>query len=303
MGAVQKMPPASAGTDGMTNYPAPVNQFNRLIYVSGSEATGTYRLGSRWNNIHNGQSYDSRNCSAAIGAVAIDAHTGGKIKSSPNAIRNNQYDWSGGIGLDDVNVAWARLWPGNQLILPSSHSWADTLASVRENRFVAIQGDNDQMGVYSCQSGGNFDHAYGLAGYRASDGRVLLYDPLCHHARWVPQYPIRAAAEKLARAQRGTSSRLFVGLTRVMPPPYDAGVTYRYGGVRHQGRWLARRDDVPVRSGPGTQYGKVDELDHREAFAARQATSQWIGTADGRRWCFKRVMWFAGAIVGTETIA
>ncbi len=197
-------------------YPAPINQFSRLRYVSGTKPTGTYALGTRWNQVRNGVAYDGLNCTSAVGAIAIDAHTGGRILSSPPQIRNAQYDWSGGIGLDDVNVAWNRLWPGNQLYLPQAHDWADTLATLKDGRFVAIQGDNDQMGPYTCQVGGTFDHAYGLAGWRSSDGRVLLYDPLCHHARWVPQYAIRAAAEKLALAQRGTRSRLFVGITKVM---------------------------------------------------------------------------------------
>lgn len=291
----------------MANYPDPINQFNRLILVSGTAPTGSYKLGSAWNNVHNGSDYDGRNCTAAMGAVAIDAHTGGRIQSNPAQIRNAQYDWSGGIGLDDVNVAWSRLWPGNQLILPQAHDWSDVIASVRENRFAIVQGDNDRMGVYSCQSSFTGDHAYGIGGYRASDGRVLFYDPLCHHARWIPQWPIRAAAEKLALAQRGTRGRLFVGLTRVMPPPYDGGVVLRYGGTpTHRGRYLARRDDVPVRSGPGTSYPKVAELDHRESFAARQSVvkgGRWFGTADGKRWVYHEVMWYAGAIVGTETIS
>lgn len=292
------------------NYPDPINQFNRLIYVSGTVPTGTYIKGSRWNNTHNGQNWDGRNCTAAMGAVLIDAHTGGKIKSSPPQIRNNQDDWSGGIGWDDVQVAWKRLWPSQELLLPSAHSWADVIASLKEGRFVGIQGDNDRMGIYSCQSGFTGDHAYGLAGYRSTDSRVLKYDPLCHHASWVPQTQIRAAAEKLAMVQRGTTQRLFVALTRVMPPPYDGGVTLRYGaypvGV---GRYLARRDDVPVRSGPGTKYAKVAELDHRESFAARQAVrpggmgGRWYGTKDGTKWVYQEVMWYAGPITGTETIA
>lgn len=204
------------------NYPDPINQFSRLIQVSGSDGTGTYALGSRWNNIVNGRNWDGANCTAAMGAVAIDAHTGGRVKSNPAQIRNAQSDWSGGIGLDDVNDAWAKLWPGNQLSLPVA-DWADTLYALKQGRFVLIQGDYDQIPyAYQCQKNGTFDHAFGLAGWRASDGRVLYYDPLCKHATWVPQYVIRTSAEKLALAQRGTRSRLFVGLTKIMPPAFVA---------------------------------------------------------------------------------
>ncbi len=198
-------------------YPAPINQFSRLRYVSGTKPTGTYALGTRWNQVRNGVAYDGLNCTSAVGAIAIDAHTGGRILSSPPQIRNAQYDWSGGIGLDDVNVAWNRLWPGNQLYLPQAHDWADVIATLKDRRFVAIQGDYDQIPyAYQCQKYGRFDHAFGLGGFRSSDARVLLYDPLCTHAVWIPQYAIRGAAEKLALAQRGTRSRLFVGITKVM---------------------------------------------------------------------------------------
>lgn len=288
----------------MPNYPDPINQFNRLVYVSGTPPTGSYVLGSRWNNMHNGQNWDGRNCSAASGAVLIDAHTGGRIKSNPVQIRNHQSDWSGGIGWDDVNEAWADLWPGNQLILPNA-DWADVIAALKEGRAVGVQYDYDQVQYgYQCQKGGTFDHAGVLAGFRASDARVLYYDPLCRHATWVPQYVVRTGAEKLALAQRGTKSKLFVALTKVMPPP-PSGVTFRYGGVpKNQGRYLARRDNVPVHSRPDPTSGRVAELDHRESFAARQSASsgRWLGTADGTRWVYREVMWYSGGITGTEDI-
>lgn len=284
--------------------PDPINQFSRLIYVSGGEPTGTYALGSRWNNTHNGQVWDGRNCTAAVGAIAIDAHTGGRITSNPAQIRNHQNDWAGGIGLDDVNAAWADLWPGNQLVLPQA-DWADVIQALKERRFVAIQGDYDQIPyAYQCQKGGTFDHAFGLGGFRSTDARVLLYDPLCKHAVWVPQYVIRTSAEKLAIAQRGTRSRLFVGLTRVMPPPYDGGVTYRYGGQPvGRGRYLARRDNVPVHSRPDVASSKVAELDHRESFACRQSVGRWRGNATGTKWVYAEVMWYSGRITGTEDIS
>lgn len=297
----------------MSNYPSPINQFSRLIHVSGTEPTGTYALGSRWNNTHvnpaNGrvENWDGRNCTAAVGAIVIDAETGGRIRTSPNRIRNAQLDWSGGIGLDDVNYAIRNVYGAQHtMALPGSANWTDVLQALRERRFVAIQGDYDQVPyAYQAQKGGTFDHAFGLGGYRATDGRVLYYDPLDRHAKWVPQSVIRPAAEKLALVQRGSRARLFVGFTRPMPPPYVASVTYRYGGQpRFRGRYLARRDNVPVRSGPGTQYPVVTTLDHREDFAARQSVrdGQWLGTADGTRWVFRSVMWLAGGLTGSELV-
>jgi hypothetical protein len=242
-----------------------------------------------------------------MGALLIDAHSGGKKLSSPPQIRNNQNDWSGGIGWDDVNVALWNLY-GLRLTIPPSADWYDVLGWLKVGRCVGIQGDYDQVPyAYQCQKGGTFDHAFALAGYRSSDGRVLRYDPLCKNATWIPQSAIRGAAEKLALAQRGTRSRLFVMLTGPMPliaatyPP----VTYRYGGQPiGRGRFLARRNDVPVRSGPGTQYGKVAELDYRQDFACRQTVNsgRWLGNSDGRKWVYSEVMWHAGALTGNEVI-
>lgn len=289
------------------NLPRPVNQFNRLIHVSGAEPTGTYSLGSRWNNIVNGQNWDGRNCTAAMGALLIDAHTGGKKTSSPPQIRNHQNDWSGGIGWDDVNVSLSALF-GIRLAIPTSADWYDVLGWLKSGHAVGIQGDYDQVPYdYQCQKGGTFDHAFALAGYRTTDGRVLRFDPLCKNASWVPQSAIRSAAEKLALVQRGTKGRLFVMLTGVMPliVPTFPPVTYRYGGEpRFRGRYLARRDNVPVRSKPSPTATKVAELDYRQDFACRQsaASGRWLGNADGTKWVYKEVMWYAGGLTGNEVI-
>jgi hypothetical protein len=192
-------------------YASPINQFLRLVYNSGSVPTGSYSLGLPW-----GTSYDGLNCTAAMGALLIDAHTNGRHKTTPPAIRSHQHDFTGGIGWDDVNVALWDLF-GVRLTIPYQYDWADVILALREGRYVGIQGDYDQVPYsYQCQKGGTFDHAFALGDYRASDGRVLLYDPLCRNAAWVPQSTIRGAAEKLALAQRGTKSRLFVMTTAVV---------------------------------------------------------------------------------------
>lgn len=208
--------------------PTPINQFQRLIYESGSRITGSYSLGSGWNNLHvnpatgRTEDYDGRNCTAASGAILRDAHTGGRSKANPPYIRNAQDDWSGGIGWDDVNLAWWRLY-GERLTIPSGANWTDVMAALREGRAVGVQYDYDQVPYeYQCQKGGTFDHAGVLAATR-SDGAVLYYDPLCRHASWVPQYVVRRGAEKLAVAQRGTTGSLFVTWTRVVPAPVSTG--------------------------------------------------------------------------------
>lgn len=216
----------------MAYAPQPMNQFNRLIYVSGG-VTGTYYTGSPWNNYHNGIDYDSMNCTATMGALLRDAHTGGFQKSTPIAIRNHQNDWRGGIGWDDVSTAWLNLY-GEPLNVPYGADWNDVIYWLKQGRAVGVQGNYGLVPYsYQCQKGGQFDHAFALAGYRASDGRVLFYDPLCKRASWVPQYVIRPAAERLAIVQRGDKSRLFVSYTKVMPTVILP--TKKYQAVVHPG--------------------------------------------------------------------
>jgi hypothetical protein len=203
----------------MVYAPSPMNQFNRLVLVSGTKPTGLYQLGSPWNNVYNGRDYDSANCTATSGAILRDATTGGRSKCSPNLIRNNQNDFTGGIGWDDVNVAYSRLgWP--TLYRPGSDDWADVIAYLRQGRPVGVGYDYDQVPyVYQEQKGGTFDHACVLTAYRGSDGAILYYDPLGRRAKWVPQYVVRAGAQKLALAQRGDRGRLFILVGPPMPTP------------------------------------------------------------------------------------
>ena len=213
-------------------YGDPVNQFNRLIRTSGPKGTGTYVKGTGWDNHHYDPSaghatdYDNRNCTAAVGATLRDVHTGGRSKTTPNAMRNNQGDFDGGIGWPDINASWEKLF-SEQLTIPAAYDWNDVMSALKGRRAVGVSGDYDQIPYkYQAQKGGTFDHAFSLHDYRGTDHRVLLWDPLGTHMIWVPQYVIRDAAEKLAMSQRGTKSRLFVALTRAIPKPINPATTW-----------------------------------------------------------------------------
>lgn len=49
-------------------------------------------------------------CTAAVGAMALDAFTAGRIRTTAQRIDELQDDHSGGIGLNDVATAWKRGW-------------------------------------------------------------------------------------------------------------------------------------------------------------------------------------------------
>lgn len=238
---------ATTSTGRVIYLPDPINQFNRLARVSGSKGTGSYVFGDPWNNFHENpatgrvEDYDNRNCTAAVGATLRDSHTSGRSRSNPAQIRNHQHDFAGGIGWDDVNVAWRDIW-NEELGFPQFFDWLDVITALREGRDLGIQGDYGLVPWdYQAQKGGNFDHAFSLHGYRSSDGRVLFWDPLAKHMVWVPQYVIRPAAERLALQQRGSKGRLFVAFTRRVAPIVSPALHGWVASVHPIGKLPTRR--------------------------------------------------------------
>lgn len=217
---------------GNVRHPAPVNQFNRLVY---NETTKRFEKGLAWNHVHansrgNVIDWDGYLCMATEGAVAIDAHTGGKTRSSPGQIHDAQSDRDGGIGVDDVEDAWRNLW-GADLIVPADYSWADLISAVRARRHVVLGVDYRSVpDVWKGQLPGDFDHAVGIDDIR-SNGDILVYDSLKTMPVWMPQSAMRDAAEDLAGRVRGNRGALFCGLTAARlqiggtAPHYKATVT------------------------------------------------------------------------------
>lgn len=209
--------PGGVDSDPMTNiyHPQPINQFNRLVY--NASVTTAHVKGTAWNDVINGHDFDSEDCMASEGAVALDAHTGGAIRTSPHIIRYYGGDYSGGIGVDDVDKAWNDHF-NRDLLTPAGYGWADLMSAVRARRHVIVGVNYGKVPyAYQVQKGGTFDHAIGIDDYRSSDGAILRYDSLDTKAVWVPQSAIRPAAEALALRIRGTAGSLFVGLTAIRP--------------------------------------------------------------------------------------
>lgn len=206
----------------MTNihHPAPINQFYRL---DRDTPTSPWVKTTRWNNIITTPSgekvnADPLNCMAAEGAVALDAHTLGVMHTSPAGIRNFQDDMSGGIGVDDVQVAWHRHF-GQTLLTPGDYSWDDVMYAVHvQRRHVALGVDYRHVPYdYQVQKNGQFDHAIGIDDSAPERNLVLRFDSLDTKAVWTPESAYRGAAEALAIRIRGTRNSLFVGLTASRP--------------------------------------------------------------------------------------
>lgn len=271
--------------------PLLVNQFTRLLEM----APRFYKPGARWNDVVHGHNFDAENCMASMGAVAASAQTGGIRHFSPADIRNNQDDFSGGIGHDDVQTSFARL--GLPAFIDAPRDWAANMAEIRAGRFVwwAVQYAKVPRPVQA-QKGGTFDHA--LGGFNMyADGTFDLYDPLADEIQRVEQSAIRPAAEAIALRERGDASRLFVGATNVLP---STGLTLRPGAqktAKYPDRQRANGkagQPVNVHSKPRTGAASVvGTLADGALFVAYQVTltgdpfdgtTHWYGDRTGTRW-------------------
>lgn len=302
--------------------PSPLNQFNRLIE---QKRLTDYTLGAAWNNrrvIHGPRGpvthdFDSENCMASMGGVALDAASGGKHQTSPGAIRNAQSDFSGGIGMDDINDAFRKLGYGAyQLTIPYGADWGDAMDLAREERFVVVAVDyGDVPYTYQEQKGGNFAHALGFCDVDSA-GRLLRYDSLGQEPKRLPQVAVRAGAEAYALKAPGrySKARLYIGYTRIIVPAASSGVQLRYGGKPvARGRYIAAkvplipvrtspRQDAPVfyRMRPGIDTMKVAQT--TQTGDSFQGSTVWHGTADGKCWVATKLLRFAGASTGKETV-
>lgn len=280
--------------------PDPLNQFYRLTWNGTSWVKST-----RW-----GTRFDSTNCMATQGALAIDAHTGGKIRSTPPIIRSAQGDQYGGIGVDDVQQAWQRLW-GELFLTPAGFNFADTINAVRQGRYVVVAMDYGQLSeVHKCQAGGRFGHAMGLNDIRA-DGQIGYFDSLCTHKRYMPQYQMRRAMERTALISGRNVENLFIGLTRVRPE-MAVQVTYRYGG---EPSWRGRykvTGSGNLLAAPRATGAVIRRLRIGEEIQARQTSDtgtwvlagdpRWLGTADGLKWVWNGAADYVGPYSGREAI-
>lgn len=220
-------------------HPTPLNQFWVLEY---NEVTKTWVKVRRWNHTHADENgvvinWDSKLCMATEGAVALDAHTGGRRRSTPGAIHDRQNDQSGGIGIDDVKVAWDSL--GEDLIYPDGFDWADVVAAIRARRHVLYAVDYSKLPYADqIQKVGMtfFPHALGLDDVNAS-GQVLVYDSLGTGPKWMNPAGLQAAGEAIALRERGSKGRLFVGLTAIRPKLNAPAPTYSVTIIQPTSLW------------------------------------------------------------------
>jgi hypothetical protein len=128
-------------------------------------------------------------CTAAAGAMALDAFTAGRIRVGAKDIDDRQDDSSGGVGLNDVATAWKRGWG-----LTFSHgprSWAAVRARLAASDGVVLQGLYAVVPViYRAQA--NFTRGHAIYAARLPrPGWVRVFDPIAKGATEWPEPVVR----------------------------------------------------------------------------------------------------------------
>lgn len=156
-------------------------------------------------------------CTAAAGAMALDAYTQGRIRVGAKAIDDLQDDKDGGIGLDDVAVAWKRGWG-----LTFSHgrrSWTTVRARLAKGDGLVLQGSYAVVPTaYRAQKTFTGGHAIYVS--RLVPGGVRVFDTIANGPTVWPEAVVRNFyLSGLANA--GWGSGTAPGVTP--PPPGGSG--------------------------------------------------------------------------------
>lgn len=137
-----------------------------------------------------GSSWQGSACMGAVGAMALDAYTGGAVRATMHEIRAAQDDRAGGIGLDDVATAWRRRWG-----LPFTHgarAWATIRARLARGQGVAITCNYAALGPRRAP-GSRFTGPHALWLDRLVPGGIVVNDPLRRGPVTLPEAAVQLA--------------------------------------------------------------------------------------------------------------
>jgi hypothetical protein len=138
-----------------------------------------------------GSAYQRQNCTAAVGAMELDAATNGASTTTGARIRALQDDQVGGIGLDDVAVALRRGW--GLSYSQGKRSWATIQRRLADQDGAGIQGLYAAVpSAYRVQKDFRGGHAVYVSRY-SSPGQVLVHDPISRTGAVIwPEWVLRA---------------------------------------------------------------------------------------------------------------
>lgn len=128
-----------------------------------------FRAGGRFPNGSSSTRYD---CTVAVGMMALDDFTGGRLRPSATEFRSRQRDQSGGIGLEDVAVVFRSY---GLSFTHGSKLWSSIMTRLRAGQPVSLQGWSGALGPYTV--GRPVAHAIYVT-RASSSGLIIVYDPL-----------------------------------------------------------------------------------------------------------------------------
>lgn len=162
------------------------------------------------------------NCTAYSAAMLInDATLGGEYQVTGANVRKYSDEptpdpGSPGLNIPQIiNVARDRY----KVLLANriGNGWNELLHELQAGpgRRILIQVEYAPLAGYRCQANGDFPHA--MCVVRSSPNALLVSDPLCTAAKWIPKANVHAAMSALAKTTGHGSDYLWWAMTRPIP--------------------------------------------------------------------------------------
>ena len=128
-------------------------------------------------------------CTAYSGAYALDRATIGGVVATGKMVREHTGLTSAQViaqpGLTLFNLAHSLLTWNVALTIRTGAPFAMVLAALMAHKGVVAQGLNNHLADHSCSSFAG-PHCVFLNSLDAAGTQILLYNPLCRAAAWVP---------------------------------------------------------------------------------------------------------------------
>lgn len=186
-------------------------------------------------------------CMGAVGAMALDAFTGGRVRVSMHEVRRNQDDQAGGIGLDDVATAWSRGW--GLTFSQGARSWDQVRARLAAGDGAAVTINYGRLGS-SRAPGSSFTGPHALYLQSLTPAGIVTNDPLRSGPVTLPESVVRAAY--------AGSAGWGIGATATAGPGDQAGVDQLYTMLRGKyGVFIGRTYGAIITGGPYLPWDNV----------------------------------------------